>query len=1067
MSGMDDEVLQMFIEESREHLASIESDLLAIEDAGENINEDLVNKVFRAAHSLKGGAGFLNLAKIKDLAHKIENVLDMIRSRELVPNAEIINILLLSFDKLRDMINNVHESNDADISEYVVSLTGLTTTYLPQDEKKSVEKTVDILLPDGKKIFEISEFDISHAVRKGLFIYLMEYDLMYDVHGNGKTPLDILNNLTMGGQILTSTVDLMSVGTLEEELPETLPFFILYATIIEEDLMSPSFELQPEKIHLVTINIDVPSEEKGKPSPAEAAHAGKEERVAAPEMQDTGTEKKPASQKGASTQTEGGKPPAAQTQVAETSLRVNVNLLETLMNLAGELVLSRNQLLEAISLSDQRMVKISGQRINLVTYELQEAIMLTRMQEIGNIFNKFPRVVRDLSRQLGKDVQLNISGKEVEMDKTIVEGLSDPLTHLIRNAVDHGVEMPDARTRAGKNQLGTINLKAYHEAGQVNIEISDDGKGIDHRKIAGLAVQKGLVSADKLSTMSEKEMLSLIMLPGFSTAENVTEISGRGVGMDVVKTNLDKLGGQIDIESELGLGTTFRIKLPLTLAIIPCLLVSVSNERFAVPQVNVEELIRISASQVKERIEMVGDAEVLILRGQLIPIIHLADILGIERTYVDPKDGTRKNDRRSRLADRRGKKTPIKETGRDQAANESLPGDMSTQMRGIDDRRYHAVSDLNIVVVTAGSFQYGLVVEDLHDTVEIVVKPLGKHVKHLREYAGATIMGDGRVALIIDVVGIAGVAQLNSLSGSLRAEELARDAARTRYQDTHSLLLFRNNEEEHCAVSLNSVERVERIVISDIESVGGKRVLQYRGESMPLFTLSDVADIRELPEQREYIVIVFTVAERSIGLLATSPVDTVELKVEIDQATLKQKGVAGSSIINGHTTLVIDVYDCVQTLHPEWFDRQRGPAVSSSVEVQASDTIILIAEDSDFFRNQVKKTIEDGGYRVIAAEDGKVAWDLMQELGDKVKLVVTDIEMPHMNGYQLTQNIKESSKYGHIPVIALSSLASDEDMAKGKAAGIDIYQVKLDKERLMEDIRRFLAPDEEDAAEGR
>ena len=292
----------------------------------------------------------------------------------------------------------------------------------------------------------------------------------------------------------------------------------------------------------------------------------------------------------------------------ESSLRVNISLLDSLMTLAGELVLCRNQLIQSISSNEHHTPEIAVQRIDLITSELQEAIMLTRMQSIGNVFNKFPRVVRDLSRNLGKQVELSLEGKEVELDKTIIESIGDPLTHLVRNAVDHGIEMPDDRRKAGKDAGGKIFLKAYHEAGQVNVAISDDGRGLDGAKLAAAAMAKGLLTDDQVRMMSEKEKISLIFMPGFSTAEKVTDVSGRGVGMDVVKTNLDKLGGVVDIDSELGKGTTIRIKLPLTLAIIPSQIIVTGKERYAIPQVNLEELLRIPAVQVKDKVEIVGDA---------------------------------------------------------------------------------------------------------------------------------------------------------------------------------------------------------------------------------------------------------------------------------------------------------------------------------------------------------------------------------------------------------------------------------------------------------------------------
>ncbi|MCK5199613.1 MAG: chemotaxis protein CheA, partial [Spirochaetales bacterium] len=360
-----------------------------------------------------------------------------------------------------------------------------------------------------------------------------------------------------------------------------------------------------------------------------------------------------------------------------------VKLLEQLMTLAGELVLGRNELEESISQGDMKAITSGGQRISQVTSELQEAIMQTRMQDIGSILSKFPRVVRDMSRQLNKQMNLKIVGKEVELDKTLIEGLNDPLTHMIRNSVDHGIESSEERTKAGKSPIGEIGLRAYHEAGQVIIEIADDGKGIDGDKIAAKAISKGLISQNEVNAMSEKAKIDLILLPGLSTAEKVTDVSGRGVGMDVVRSNLDKLGGIMDIESVKGKGSVFRIKLPLTLAIIPSLLVSVNKESFAVPQLNVEELIRIQPKDVKESIERLGTSEVLNLRGKLIPLVFLSDVLGIKSTYIDPETEEEKVDRRKQAIDRRA----------DNDDEETIFDEVRTG----SDRRYHAGSVLNIV----------------------------------------------------------------------------------------------------------------------------------------------------------------------------------------------------------------------------------------------------------------------------------------------------------------------------------------------------------------------------------
>jgi len=703
---------------------------------------------------------------------------------------------------------------------------------------------------------------------------------------------------------------------------------------------------------------------------------------------------------------------------------VHVSLLEDLMNLAGELVLSRNQLMQAISTNAIHQIEVAGQRIDLVTSELQETIMLTRMQTVGNIFNKFPRVVRDLARTLGKEMDLQLEGNDVELDKTIIEGLGDPLTHLVRNSADHGIEMPDERVAAGKPAMGTIVLKAYHEAGQVIIEIVDDGGGLNTDKIVAKALSRGLITPDQAKTMSDKEKANLIFLPGLSTAEQVTDVSGRGVGMDVVKSNLDQLGGQVDIETARGKGTTIRIKLPLTLAIIPSLLVSVGQERYAIPQVNVDELLRIPVTQIHERVEMVGDAEVLLLRGELIPLLYLSNVLGLDNSSCEAS----------------------------QMVGEILRGEKSleqVQESGC------IMADVNLVVVSAGQFRYGLVVDQLHDSVEIVVKPLGRHFKECQGYAGATIMGDGHVALILDVAGLGRLGDLSLTVSRERSTLVAKEAEVGPSQDKLSLFVFRNTPQEHCAVPLDLVARVELIDAKEIEEVGGRRVIKYRGGTLPVFSLDQATNVGLLELSGELIVIVFLMAGHEIGLLAKPPVDAIETQVAIDVFTLKQPGISGSAVIGENTTLIVDIYELIQTVQPDWF------AVRGSIEIaddagEVGVPHLLLVEDSDFFRTQVKKFIEDDGYSVDVAEDGLVAWNMINAEPEKYDLIVTDIEMPNMDGFELSRRIRQDKRFSLTPIVALTSLAGDEDVARGKAVGIDDYQVKLDKERLLQSIYECL-----------
>jgi two-component system chemotaxis sensor kinase CheA len=994
--NLDDEIILEYLAECREHLVTIETDLLAMEQAGAAIDEQLVNRVFRAAHSIKGGAGFFDLHKIKELGHRTENVLDLVRSRQMIPNSEIVSILLLAFDKLRSLIEDYADSNAADISEFTDALSRLAEEHLNPDQKNSTKETVTIAIPGGSRSISSSVFDMQQARRGGKTVYVIEYDLIHDIQRRGQTPLEVLNNLMKCGDILNTEFDLASAGTLEQEASNTLLLDVLYSTALDSYSLGQVLDLRPERIHAVLGSGQIANDRSTPTSPAEEAIAAAPPAmappVAAPPVAAPVCSPAPGPE-----HAEAASKPVPAGQTVETTVRLNVALLDSLMTLAGELVLGRNQLNEAVRNGDKEGITAGAYRVSLVTSELQGAVSLTRMQPVSSLFAKFPRLVRDLAGQLGKEVQLKLEGGEVELDKTILEGLSDPLTHMVRNSVDHGVESPAARVAAKKPAMGTVVLAARHQAGQVVIEISDDGKGLSGEKIGASAVSKGMITAEQLQKMSEYEKQELIFMPGVSTAEKLSNVSGRGVGMDVVKTNLDRLGGKVEIDSAPGRGSAFRIKLPLTLAIIPSLLVSDSGERFAIPQVSVGELIRIPADQIEQRTDRAGDAELVLLRDRLVPLVYLCDALGSPRA-----------ERGSRA--------------------------------------------LNIVLVDAGTIEYGLVVGELHDTVEIVVKPMGRHLQGLVEYAGATILGDGQVAVILDVAGLAARAGLSRAGNPTVAAAVSEEDATG---EMRSLLLFQNAPGEDCAVPIELVTRVERVRAAQVENLGGRRTMQYGGVSLPLVALHDVAAVDELVETQQWVVVVFDCAGQTLGLLAAEPLDMVETRVVMDTQTLRQPGVAGSALLNGRTTLMLDIFELAGKF------RRAGPdpgrTVGAPLEVPAHSATILVAEDSDFFRGQIQRLIEGVGYKVLTADDGQSAWEMLDRHAGEISLVTTDIEMPRLDGLGLTKRIRADTRFDHLPIIALSTLASEEEMAHGLSLGLYEYQVKLDQEQLLDSIGKALA----------
>jgi two-component system chemotaxis sensor kinase CheA len=994
MSDFDDDVIQEYLAESREHLAGIENDLLAMEQGGAEIDEERVNKVFRAAHSIKGGAGFFDLNQIRELAHKIENVLDLIRSRQAEPTAEVVNILLLAFDKLRDLIDNPAESRQADISQFVTQLEELAAARLPQRRKSSLRRKAGISTASRQTNVSVTGFDFDSARRSGKLVYLLEYDLIHDIQRKHKKPMEVVKELMRFGAILDTAFDLDSIGTLEESPSNRLLLDVLYATALGPELIGSVAEIPAERIWTAARNGScqplpatdpwpVPPDAPGPAVEFVGAQAAGE----APAATAEDAPSVPAAPPAASP----GEAPPAEGSPADATVRLNVAVLDALMNLAGELVLGRNQLSDAIARRDPAMVQAASQRIGVVTGEVQDAVMRTRMQPVGNLFQKFPRLVRDTARKLGKEVQLVEEGGDVELDKTIIEGLSDPLTHLVRNAIDHGIETAALRRARGKPAAGTVFLRAWHEAGLVIVEVSDDGGGLDAEKIAAAAVSKRLVAPEAAAAMPEEEKLALIFLPGLSTAARVSDVSGRGVGLDVVKTNLDRLGGKVEIQSLAAKGAAFRIKLPLTLAIIPSLLVSSGDDRLAIPLANVQELARIPAADAAQRIDRVGSASVLMLRDGIVPLVHLERVL-------------------------------------------DLPAPRAAR-----------AAAMNVVVLSGGSSRYGLVVERLHGTVEIVVKPLGRHLKHLREYAGATILGDGCVALILDAAGLAAVAGLAAQEKSARAAPQAAPV-----EETHHLLLFRNSAGEACAVPLHAVARVLKVQPAEVERVGGRRTMQHRGHNLPLVMLADIARVEQAPLDHDSIVVVMEAGGREFGLLAARPVDVIEAALDIDPFTLRQPGVAGSAIWRGRTTLVLDPGGLAGAAWPE------AMAQPGERHAAADGPTVLVAEDSAFFREQVVRILESEGYRTQGAADGQAAWEILQRRADEIALLVSDIEMPRLDGLQLTRAIRAWDRTAALPVVMLTSLAGDDDMERGRAAGATAYCIKLDRDQLLAAVRESL-----------
>jgi two-component system, chemotaxis family, sensor kinase CheA len=761
----DDDIVKEFLIESNENLDQLDRDLIELEK--EPSSKEILGRIFRAIHTVKGATGFLGFSKLESLAHSGESLLGLLRDGKLSITPEITSALLALVDAVRGMLAAIEATGQDGDDDFRSLIETLRTLGEARTSRPALSE------PSGSMI----EAQATNPDR----------------------PLPLGQILIQSGQVTEAEVA-KALAAQNAGDPRHVG-----EILVEQGAIPPS-----------------------------AVRAAVEEQTKA-------------------------------LALAANTIRIDVRQLDKLMNLVGEMVLARNHILQLGAIQEDTSLFTACQRLNLITTELQEGVMKTRMQPIDSVWNKLPRVVRDLAVASGKQVRVEIEGRETNLDKTVIEAIKDPLTHIIRNAVDHGIESPEKRTAVGKPPEGRLFLRACHEGGQVNIEISDDGAGVDPNRVKQKAIERGLVTPEQAAVMGDRETLNLLFLPGFSTASEVTKVSGRGVGMDVVKTNIEKIGGAIDIESWPREGTTLKIKIPLTLAIIPALIVTAAGDRYAIPQINLLELVRLEGDEVDKSIENIHGAPVYRLRGNLLPLVYLNEQLGVS----------------------------LAEGGAE------LSGEAA-----------------NIVVLQANDRRFGLVVDEVNDTEEIVVKPLGKHLKGIETFAGATIMGDGRVALILDVVGLAHRARvlLEVRERTLGEERAATASAGS--EERQTLLLFRSPDDGRMAVPLSSVARLEEFPCASLERVGNEEVVQYHGSILPLVRITSLlrerrrrprrASMRAIAAQDDKVqVVVYKDDKRSVGLIVDRILDIVEQDISAPQAASRDQ-VKGSIVIQGRVTEILD-----------------------------------------------------------------------------------------------------------------------------------------------------------------
>ncbi len=662
------------------------------------------------------------------------------------------------------------------------------------------------------------------------------------------------------------------------------------------------------------------------------------------------------------------------------SIRVTVDTLEHLMTMVSELVLTRNQLLEIVRRHEDLEFKTPLQRLSNVTAELQEGVMKTRMQPIGNAWQKLPRVVRDLSHELGKQIELEMQGADTELDRQVLDLIKDPLTHMVRNSADHGLESPEQRRAAGKPVQGRIRLSAYHEGGHIIIQIADDGRGLNTEQIKAKAIAQGLTTEAAIEKLTEAQIHKFIFVPGFSTATTVTSVSGRGVGMDVVRNNIDQIGGTIDVKSVAGVGLSFTIKIPLTLAIVAALIVEAGGDRFAIPQLAVVELVRVRNGS-EHRVERIKNTAVLRLRDKLLPVARLSHLLGIEPESDNVESGF-------------------------------------------------------IVVTQVGSQTFGIVVDGVFHTEEIVVKPMSSKLRHIAMFSGNTILGDGSVIMIVDPNGIA-----QALGSTATSQMETAEASETRHglaeQEATSLLVFRAGSAQPKAVPLSLITRLEEIDARKIELSNGRHMVQYRDQLMPLVTMNENVRVKGEGAQP---LLVFSDGSRSMALVVDEIVDIVEDRLDI-QVGSDNPGALGSAIIKGQATEIIDVGHFLPLAFEDWFRRREHPA-------QRKPRSVLLVDDSPFFRNMLTPVLQAAGYEVTAVASAHEALSLLGG-GVEYDAAITDIEMPEMDGFAFAEAVRGNPQTVDLPIIALSSVVSVDAVERGRQAGFHDYVAKFDRQGLI------------------
>ncbi len=803
-----------FESEAKVHIETIESAFLDIDALG--ASPSLLDGVFRAAHSLKGTASFFSFEKLVAVAHELESVFSRIKNGDLRLTEEIADVALASVDVLKRLADNLHDIDSVDTAQILALLCRYSYTKNTAEIAWGTQMTFDLKDAETQKALKA-------ALKRGHKLYYIGVDMNTGLGRYTKRPAGLFEEILSIGSIIKISIDGAQInppppsaltedvlGEISRRAASTLS--LLISSVLEPELFLIAVELESRFIHPISKETILGRQGGQTPPPQSDAE------------------------------------PYPYAPKSDFSIRLDISFINGFMDLANEMILARNQLL---SLTSGHTKAIAGlapvlNSINRLTSEIQEKVMRARMQPVGVIFNKFPRMIRDAAKALKKDIRLEIRGESVALDKYMLDSLSDPITQLVKNSADHGIESARRRQELGKPPRGTITLDAHMRDGMAIIDVSDDGAGMDAENLKQTALARGLHSEDQLAAMSERELFALIFEPGFSTASKLTSVSGRGVGMDIVKTNIEALGGAIEIESAPDKGTTMRLKMPLTLSVIRTLIIKIEGVPYAVPEINVERIVRVSAKSSKQFM-WVNGSPILNLDGWIIPLITL----------------------------------------RGDAPAGELPA-------------YANAEATKCLVMKTGARFFALLIDDAVQTEETLIKPLPVYLKDTCRYSGVTVLGSGNAIMVLDASGLMRSAGLDGVEMPPEEAEIAAD-------NLTKVIVFKCSGAEYYAVSEESVERIERIEPPWIQEIDGGEYANIAGRTVRIIRPEDFAPVQKRPYAKTWLyLLMIKSGGQAAGLLAAHVLDQIQSALPLDIGTVDGDYILGTSIYGEKILIHLD-----------------------------------------------------------------------------------------------------------------------------------------------------------------